>query len=178
MMLSYSLIFLLAPLMPDILRDLGLDVARSTPAAALLDVGRLLSFLLVAAYSGWRSRVPPLVAAIVALPAAFCMVLFAQHLALALAGEVLLGIAAGFAYYSALYYALVVKNASVDAGGAHEALIGLGYALGPLAGLAAQAVGSATTGEAKALGILAAALPLVVPCVYFALRPLMFRKAA
>ena len=172
MMLSYSLIFLLAPLMPDILGGLGLDVARSTPAAALLDMGRLASFLLVAAYSGWRSRVTPLVVAIFALPAAFCMVLFARHLSLALLGEVLLGLAAGFAYYSALYYALVVKNASVDAGGAHEALIGLGYALGPLAGLAAQTVGSAAGGEGKSFAILAAALPLVLPCVYFALRPL------
>jgi hypothetical protein len=172
MMLSYSLIFLLAPIMPEILQKLGLDVAQSTPAAALLDMGRLASFLLVAAYSGWRSRVPPLVAAILGLPAAFCMVIFAQHLALALLGELLLGLAAGFAYYSALYYALVVKNASVDAGGAHEALIGLGYALGPLAGLAAQAVGSAASGESRAVAILAAALPLVLPCVYFALRPL------
>jgi len=105
-------------------------------------------------------------------------VLFARHLPLALVGELLLGLAAGFAYYSALYYALVVKNASVDAGGAHEALIGLGYAHGPLAGLAAQTAGRAAGGEGKAFAILAAALPLVLPCVYFALRPLRALSSA
>jgi predicted MFS family arabinose efflux permease len=172
MMLSYSLIFLLAPLMPNILQQLGLNVARSTPAAALLDVGRLLSFGVVALYSGWRLRAVPMVAALVTLPVAFCMVLFAQHLALALAGELLLGLAAGFAYSSALYYALVVKNASVDAGGAHEALIGLGYALGPIAGLAAKGVAAASGGSGNTLGILAAALPLVALCLYGGLRPL------
>lgn len=172
MMLSYSLIFLLAPLMPDILSRLGLEVATSTPAAALLDTGRLVSFLVVAAYAGWRSRAAPLALAVVALPVAFCMVLFASHIAVALAGELLLGLAAGFAYYSALYYALVVKNASVDAGGAHEALIGLGYALGPLAGLGAQIVAGAASGDAKAFAIFAAALPLVLPGVFLALRPL------
>jgi Na+/melibiose symporter-like transporter len=172
MMLSYSLIFLLAPLMPEILARLGLDVAHSTPTAALLDFGRLGSFVLMAAYVGWRLRSAPLALAIVTLPVAFCLVLFANHVAIAVLGEALLGLAAGFAYYSALYYALVAKNASVDAGGAHEALIGLGYALGPLAGLAARAVGSALSGETRALGILAAASPLIVFCAVFALRPL------
>ena len=55
-------------------------------------------------------------------------------------GELLFGTAAGFLYTAALYYAQVVQNASVDAGGAHEALIGVGYALGPGAGLVGTAL--------------------------------------
>jgi hypothetical protein len=46
-------------------------------------------------------------------------------------------------YSAALYYAMEVGQAEVEAGGKHEALIGLGYTGGPacglLAGLAVQA---------------------------------------
>ena len=38
-------------------------------------------------------------------------------------------------YYAALYYAMSVGRAKVDAGGTHEALIGGGYMFGPLVGL-------------------------------------------
>jgi hypothetical protein len=40
----------------------------------------------------------------------------------------------GLTYYAALYYALAVGHAEVDAGGNFEALIGLGYCVGPLLG--------------------------------------------
>ena len=46
------------------------------------------------------------------------------------AGELLFGWAVGEVYFAALYYAMVVQNASVEAGGGHERIIGLGFALG------------------------------------------------
>jgi hypothetical protein len=45
------------------------------------------------------------------------------------------GAGLGVVYHAALYYAMSVGLAEVDAGGTHEALIGGGYALGPLVGL-------------------------------------------
>jgi hypothetical protein len=53
----------------------------------------------------------------------------------ALAGLVAFGAAASAIYTAAIYYAMEVGKADVNAGGAHEALIGVGYMLGPGIGL-------------------------------------------
>jgi hypothetical protein len=87
-----------------------------------------------------------------------------------LAGEVLFGTAAGVIYYASLYYALVVKNASVDAGGAHEGLIGLGFAIGPIAGL----VGSyLPVAGSELLGIVVGACPILLICLVQSTRYLL-----
>jgi len=70
-----------------------------------------------------------------------------------------------------------VKNASVDAGGAHEGLIGLGLGLGPLAGIAGYALAGhplANTGIelGHVQGTLVAVLPLLGACIVGALRPM------
>jgi hypothetical protein len=59
------------------------------------------------------------------------------------AGLGLFGIGMGTIYCSALYYAMSVGKAEVDAGGKHEALIGLGYGAGPICGLVAIAAANA-----------------------------------
>ena len=58
-------------------------------------------------------------------------------LSVVLLGELCFGLGAGMVYYAALYYAMVVKRASVHAGGGHEGLIGSGFVIGTLLGLAA-----------------------------------------
>ena len=50
-------------------------------------------------------------------------------------GFILFGLGAGASYHAALAYGMVVGEAEVDAGGTFEAMIGLGYAGGPAAGL-------------------------------------------
>ena len=95
------------------------------------------------------------------------------------AGELIFGGAAGFAYTAALYYALLAENASVDAGGAHESLIGIGIGLGPLSGLAGQLlVGQRvpfTTGTALGpfVALALTTLPIMAVCVLGSLRPLL-----
>src|SRR5690606_24106982 len=56
------------------------------------------------------------------------------------AGLAVLGVGLGVIYAGAIYYAMEVGKAEVEAGGTHEALIGLGYTLGPACGLAAGGV--------------------------------------
>ena len=178
MLCSYGLWFLLTPLMPEIFGRLGLAIERATLAASLLDGTRLLMFVaLGAAGAAWRGRALPLGIVIAVLPASFLMVLFGTTLPVVLAGEALLGAAAGFAYTAALYYALVVKNASVDAGGAHESLIGLGLGMGPLAGIAGHVLaGQTLPGLSSALGyvesMLCAVSPLLVLCALGAVWPI------
>ncbi|HKO51351.1 MAG TPA: MFS transporter [Polyangiaceae bacterium] len=163
MLLSYALMYVLAPLMPEIMKGVGLDTASAARAASVLDVARLACFIALFAFSGWHSRRLPIFVAIAALPVGFSLVLLGPSLASVIVGEVLFGAAAGLLYTAALYYAQVVQNASVDAGGAHEALIGLGYALGPGAGLIgtalAQGAGPGSAGYMQGMSI--ATLPLV-----------------
>lgn len=171
MLVSYALLFLLAPLMPGIFSRLGLPVSAASASSSALDVVRLTAFALLGAHPGWHGRVGPLAGAMVALPVGFGLVLFGATIPTVVVGELLFGAAAGLVYYAALYYALVVKNASVDAGGAHEGLIGLGFAIGPLVGLAghraAQWFGSYVA------GMCCAVLPLLVVCGAAAARSLV-----
>jgi hypothetical protein len=173
---SYALLFLLAPLMPAIFERVGVGIAIATPAAAVYDVTRVTSFIVLGrAGAAWRGRALPLAASALLLTLGFFGVLFAPSLGAALIGEVVLGGAGGFVYTAALYYALVVKNASVDAGGAHEGLIGLGLGLGPLAGiigysLSGQSMAGSTLSYVEAM--LIAVLPLVCLCIAGSLWPM------
>jgi hypothetical protein len=102
--------------------------------------------------------------------------LLGTSLPVVLCGEALFGVASGGAYHAALFYALLAKNASVDAGGAHEGLIGLGFALGPLTGLAGHALAQPLGGYVPSMVV--ATLPLVVLCAAAALGPLARRARA
>jgi len=175
MLLSYALMYVLAPLMPEIMKGIGLHTATGARAASLLDVARLSCFLALFTWSGWHGRKLPILIAIGALPVGFALVLLGPSIAPVIVGEILFGAAAGFLYTAALYYAQVVQNASVDAGGAHEALIGLGYALGPGAGLIGTALahGAGSGSAAYAQGMSIATLPLVAVCSCAALWQLL-----
>ena len=67
------------------------------------------------------------------LAGGFALVVGVPSLVAITIGLALFCIGHGIIYYAAIYYALRVGNAEVDAGGVHEALIGIGYVLGPLA---------------------------------------------
>ncbi len=139
MLLSYSLIFVLVPIFPDILRnELGLDVRIATVLASTVDVARFLMFALMHAWGGWHGHRRWLVTSAALMPAGFFMTLLGQDVATVLAGALLFGSMHGIAYYAALHYAMVVQNASVEAGGVHEGLIGFSFALGPAAALLGQ----------------------------------------
>jgi MFS family permease len=135
---SYALFYVMAPLMPSLLAQLGLPVTLATPVASIVDAVRVVTFGALGALAGWHGKRAPMWLVGAALPTGFLLILLGNSLPVLILGEVIFGVAAGFAYTAALYYALVAENASVDAGGAHEGLIGLGIGLGPLSGLAGQ----------------------------------------
>lgn len=172
---SYTLLYVLAPLMPEIMKHLGFSTGGAARASSLIDVARLSCFVGLFAYRGWHGRKAPIALAIVALPLGFSLVLFGASVGVVVGGELLFGAGAGFLYTASLYYAQVVQNASVDAGGAHEALIGLGYALGPSAGLIGTALahGAGPGSPAYVRGMTVATLPLIAACSIAALWPLL-----
>lgn len=167
---SYTLLFLMAPLLPGLFRKFGVTVMVATSLSALMDIMRVLSFLLLRHFHQWHGKVLPALLVVFAVPIGFVMVLFGNHLICLLLGELLFGLAAGVCYYGALYYAMVVSNASVDAGGNHEGLIGLGFSVGPAVGLGGKALagplGGATAGMAVGVA------PVVLLCIPMGLRPL------
>jgi hypothetical protein len=175
MLASYSLLFLLAALMPEIFQRLGQGVESATLYASLLDLVRVLTFALLIVFAGWHGRSMPLVLASAGLPLSFFLILFGPDLPTVLAGEVAFGVLSGLTYYAALYYAIVVRNAAVDAGGVHEALIGLGFAIGPAMGLVGTGL-VGVTGSYEA-GMLVGVGPLVLVCSLFAVRPFLRRSA-
>jgi hypothetical protein len=171
MLASYALMFLLAPLLPEVFRRLGCSVQRATFWASCMDAVRVATFACLALLPGWHGRGLPLLLASLGLPLAFCAIVFGAGLPAVLLGEVAFGVLAGISYYAALYYALVVQNASVDAGGAHERLIGFGLVIGPLIGILGHAL--ARAGASYEAGILGAAAPLVACCWFGSLRALL-----
>lgn len=171
MLACFALLFVVAPLMPTILTTrLGLTVAWAAPFSGFIDVVRVITFIVLWRTSAWHDRSGPLALVALATPIGFFLMVFGTNLALILAGQIVFGTTMGLAYYSALYYAMVVKNASVDAGGIHEGLIGLGFFLGPLVGL----VGSSLAGPLNSgmLGMVTGVGPLILICVAGALWPL------
>lgn len=160
---SYAMLFVLAPLMPNRFQQLGLRVAEATAAFCLLDASRAGAFLIMQRTHRWHGSVRLVQAAAAGLPAGFFLALFGGHLGVIVAGEVLFGLAMGAAYYAALYYALLLHHASVDAGGAHESLIGLGFVLGPMAALAGQSLGGLLA--QPVLGLAGGVLPVILICL-------------
>jgi MFS family permease len=179
MMGGYALLYVVAPLMPSILGQLALPVTLATPVASILDAVRVLAFAAFGAFGGWHGRRLPMWLTMAALPLGFLLILLGGSLPLIIAGEVIFGLAAGFSYTAALYYALVAENASVDAGGAHESLIGIGIGLGPLSALAGQLLIGAKLPYADAGGVghfaalALTTLPIIAVCMAGSMRALL-----
>ena len=164
---SYCLMWVIAALMPGVYERLGVAVTAATILAALLDVARLAAFFFLERSSLWHNRLSPLIVAMIGLPAGFFMIVLGPHVAVVLAGELAYGLAAGMIYYAALYYAMVGSNASVESSGHHEGIIGLGFAIGPMAGLAGKAL---TPALGPILGTVVGVSPILLICAAGAAR--------
>ncbi len=171
-----AMMFLLVPLMPSLFGRLGHGVLWSPALSSVVDLCRFLAFAGLGVWTFWRGRSLPLGVSACCIPVGFLMVLFAPTTAMAIAGQVVFGFCAGQVYFAALYHAMVLENASVEAGGQHEALIGAGFALGPAIGLAGIGL-QRVTGDAVG-GMLIAVVPLVVVCLAASLWPLIKLRQA
>jgi hypothetical protein len=180
MLFSYVAMFVLAPLMPGIFARLGFDV-RSAPAlSGVIDLVRVLAFLLLASWQGWHERTWPITWSLLGLPLGLAMTASGAGLAVVLIGELIFGFSAAAIYAAAMYSAMVVKNAAVSAGGGHEGLIGLGFAIGPGAALLGMLLSplfagshlAATLVPAEILGVLAGVAPVFIICAVGALAAL------
>ncbi len=163
--LGYVLVGAISPLMPYLLADLETPLAWQTPITSVWLLARIGIVVLLWRTHVWHGRIATLVAAAALMIVGFAAMVLAGSLATMLLGLAAFGIGQGVVYYAALYYAMAVGHAGVDAGGTHEALIGAGYSVGPGVAL----LGSLAAGGA---GIVAATWAVVAVAAVPAFRPL------
>lgn len=173
MAITYALLQIINAVLPGIFDRLGIAIATATALAGFIHWPRFAAFLLMRYFTGWHGRVGLNVLILLGMPLGFALIIAEQSLTAVLAGELVLGAVSGMTYYAALYYAMVIKHASVDAGGRHETAIGLGLAGGPAIGLVGAKMAGLT--GSQALGMLLGTGPFLILATFASAWPL--RKA-
>ncbi len=145
--LSYVMSSTLSPILPHRLEAFGeLPVPIGVIGATWM-LTRFLTLGFMSRVLFWHGKWSALVMAGSALSGGLALVLLADTLGAVVAGLALFGVGMGLTYCLALYYSLAVGKGAVDAGGGFEALIGVGYLVGPLLGLAGRGFGGARADE-------------------------------
>jgi MFS family permease len=143
--LSSLLLNTLGPYLPGAFARLGAPASIGAALVAIWLLPRALSFYVLAHSERWQGRWSMAVQAALALVGGFTLSILASRLddgalgwALQVGGLVLYGVGMAMVYSGSFYYAMEVGHAGIDAGGKHEALIGVGFAVGPLIGFLAS----------------------------------------
>lgn len=137
---AYTVMYALSPVLPSILTQLKVDPSWKPQAASVWLAARVATFYTLNRWHGWHGRWLTATWGPALLLVGFALVLLspmmpAAPVAAAIAGLGLFGVGAASIYTAALYYAMEAETSQVDAGGMHEAMIGVGYTLGPACGL-------------------------------------------
>jgi MFS family permease len=149
--MSYVLNSGMAPLLPFVLGSMGVKALYETPTAATWTVARVIAVAVMWRVTFWHGRWGTLVLGAMSLAIGFAFVVSASHLWMIFVGLSVFGMGMGIVYYAALYYALAVGRAEVNAGGVHEALIGGGYMMGPLLCLISMQAASAVRAQGASI---------------------------
>lgn len=165
--MSYVVSSALGPYLPGAMARLGVGEQWRTVLATAWLVPRVFTFLTLQRWQGWHGRWGMAVLGGTLLLVGFGVCVLSPAMAsgdaavaLLLGGLFMFGTGMATIYSAALYYAMEVGQAEVHAAGMHEALIGLGYTIGPMLGLGASlAVDSRVLGpgafEPVVLGVVA-----------------------
>lgn len=137
---SYVVLSVLAPLLPVVETKLEIPIGWQTPIASTWLIARVTLFAFFERWHGWHGRwwTPWTGMALLLVGFTTCMLapsFPSLAMPMLIGGLFTTGIGIAMTYCGALYYALAVGSTEIDAGGKHEALIGLGYTLGPLCGI-------------------------------------------
>lgn len=128
------------PLLPDRMGDLGVEIRSQTAMVSIWMFSRVAMFTFMAFWHGWQGRRHTLAwSGGLLLAGVVGMLLAPERWSMGVA-LLLFGLGHGAIYSAAFYYAMEVGSAGVDAGGRHEALIGCGYTVGPIAALVAARI--------------------------------------
>jgi hypothetical protein len=141
--LSYVLNAAMSPLLPYLFERFDLNAWWETPVAATWMSVRVVAMTLMWRLGFWHGRWGTLLLGGLTMCGGFALIVLSPALWVMMMGLATFGAGMGVIYYAAIYYAMAVGKAEVDAGGTHEALIGLGYTMGPIAGFVGIGLGGA-----------------------------------
>jgi len=170
--LSYVLSYALTPLLPGVWSrlEIDLDVAAYLSSAWL--IARILPFSIMYFKTNWHGRwMVPLIAGTL-LIGGFTQAVIGINTAFVITGLIAFGLGHATAYFAALYYRLSVGRAQVASSGMHEAIMGLGYTIGPAIALGGSMVFPASEQAGMLLGVGG----LTVVSLVFAVRPFVNRR--
>jgi MFS family permease len=151
---AFLVVAALSPYLPSAAEKLGLGVEWKTWLAAAWMAPRVAAFITLERWHGWHGRWSMPVVGGATLLVGFGLGVLSPPLLSGtpaligtIAGLLVMGLGVGIIYTGALYYAMEAGAAEVDAGGTHEALIGIGYTAGPACGIALVGSGSGSSSE-------------------------------
>jgi MFS family permease len=156
---AYVVMNTLMPYLPSAMKGIEVGGGWKTGLVAVYLLSRALTFLLLEVWTKWHGRWSLAVVGGSLLLGGFGVTVMAPTLgpgiglAVMIAGLISFGMGMSAIYVGAIYYAMEVAHSEVDAGGAHEALIGVGYMGGPLCGLIAGLLFSGPNFEPALLGM-------------------------
>jgi len=137
----YALIGIVIFMLPRLaeLPVLSISESGQSTVNAIRSFAGLFVFALMLADRRWHGRFFPFVVCLAACLLTMVLIGTAQSPFAVFAGGACLGVALGASYTMSLFYSLSVPRIKGRGSGMHEALIGMGYAVGPLfGGLAAS----------------------------------------
>lgn len=143
---TYTVIYGVMPLMPFLAVMHPLKTTQQTAVASVWLFTRWAAFVGLALGTWWQTKPQLLIwAAVLMLVSYFGMTLpltrghypIADLIAM-ITWQAALGAALGVVYSASLYFGMALSEGSTEHGGYHEALIGVGWVLGPAAGALAQ----------------------------------------
>ncbi|HEY1685045.1 MAG TPA: MFS transporter [Tepidisphaeraceae bacterium] len=147
---TYLVSYALAALMPTLPSLAHETVSVQTVIGSLWLVGRWIAFSILAISTFWHTRPRLLIWASLVMLISFVLICVptsvvaggSQQMDLWVMGvaQIVLGWALALIYSGSLYFGMVLSEGSTEHGGYHEALIGLGQALGPGVATVAQII--------------------------------------
>jgi MFS family permease len=137
---------------------LGLPASSTIWLICTFFAARGVAFIALWKWTRWHYRLRWVALALVAGPAALAGVFFLPWTAAVFPMLVVFGASIGLCYYASIYYSLDFGEEKGEHGGAHEAIIGLGGLIGPLAGVAGATVLGSTAGAQGAIVAIAGAI--------------------
>lgn len=152
--MGYFVFSAMNPVLPSLMASMGVGAAWRPIVAIAWLASRTATFAILGRWQGWHGTWGFPMAGAVALLAGFAMGVLspllgqgAAPVSVMVIGLVVFGAGMAMIYSGAIYYAMEVGKSEVDAGGTHEALIGVGYMGGPACGIVVS--------EALARGVIA-----------------------
>jgi predicted MFS family arabinose efflux permease len=134
---AYVAIYGMLPVVPKLSERLGLTPTSAGLVYSVWFWVRLGAFIWFWLWPGWHYRFSLLLGAFVAMIASFATILLCTNIWVLIAVQVVFGIAVGLIYYSSLFYSMDAGESTGKRGGVHEAAIGVGTTIGPVAGAVA-----------------------------------------